>query len=525
MSDPGGPRAAPAFAELRRDPLVLALVAACGATECHLVGGVLRDRALGLATKDLDAIVAGRGREIAAELADNLPARLVELGGKDFAAYRLIVGQPSGAGTRPPAVPDERAAAAHPGALPGGLSLPVAGSGPGGIVLDLWDRESTSLHDDLARRDFTVNSFALEPRGGAVVDPFGGLADLERRSLRATTSQSFDGDPLRVLRLVRLLLRLPGFTAEPETLELARRAAPQLPDVASERIRDELWLTLSHPAADRGLRTLAALDLYPGLWLGRPGAPARGPSGAAAGQAANARATADQGAAGPDAVLERAALELAALPGCAAELEQCLASGAAPGSVAAGPAFPSSTPDSRPLLDLPSARCAATFRHLPAGAAIGDGEGPLAGLAGMLEAGYVTARQAAEIAPLLAAEPPELPETEVGRRRFLNRHGRRWVTVACSFGGAAAAAGAAALDRWRRAVGPLCYLARCEGPELYAPPRLLGGEEVQLLLGIPPGPAVGGALAALTAAQVDGAVRTREDAERFLRHWRSRRAE
>ena len=83
------------FAELRRDPVVQALLAACGATECHLVGGVLRDRLLGLATHDLDAVVAGRGDEIAGELAGRLPARLVRLGGEDFAAYRLVLGAPS----------------------------------------------------------------------------------------------------------------------------------------------------------------------------------------------------------------------------------------------------------------------------------------------------------------------------------------------------------------------------------------------------------------------------------------------
>src|SRR5258708_26596472 len=80
------------FAELCRDPVVLALMAASGATECHLVGGVLRDRLLGLATHDLDAVVAGRGGEIAGELAARLPARLVKLGGEDFAAYRLVLG-------------------------------------------------------------------------------------------------------------------------------------------------------------------------------------------------------------------------------------------------------------------------------------------------------------------------------------------------------------------------------------------------------------------------------------------------
>jgi len=469
------------------------------------VGGVLRDRLLGLATHDLDAVVAGRGDEIAGELAARLPARLVRLGGEDFAAYRLVLGAPS-------------ASAATTATTAGTASDEAVPEGPG--ILDLWDRQSLPLHDDLARRDLTVDSIALAPRDGAVVDPFGGLADLERRVLRATTGQSFEGDPLRVLRLARLLVRLPGFSIEPETFELARRAAPRLPEIAAERIREELRLLFSFPPSERpgeaaapghagaaggaagardagaaepasptspaviGLRALAALDLYPGLWLGTPGiAGGREGAGAAA----------------------RAAAELAALPACAGELERLLASGEA--GTAAAAAVP------RPIIDLAAARFAATFRHLPGVAAAGSAA--TSAVSRMQEAGYVSARQLAEIAPLLA-EPAALPETDLERRRFLHRHGWRWLTVACSWGGAAAAAGGAARERWRRAAAPLCELARGEGPELIDPPRLLTGDDVQRLLGVAAGPRVGAALAALTAAQVAGEVRTRGDAERFL---------
>jgi Poly A polymerase head domain/Probable RNA and SrmB- binding site of polymerase A len=511
------------FAELCSDPVVQALLAACGDTECHLVGGVLRDRLLGLATHDLDAVVAGRGDEIAGELAARLPARLVRLGGEDFAAYRLVLGARS-AGTPGTARDANDASDANDDAGPSGYR-----------ILDLWDRQSLSLHDDLARRDFTVDSIALAPRDGAVADPFGGLADLERRVLRATTGQSFAGDPLRVLRLPRLLARLPGFRIAPGTCELARRAAPRLPEVAAERIREELRLLLSYPPSERpgaaaaatghaaaveppvpaspaviGLRALAALDLYPGLWLGAPGIPG-GPEETAA--------------------AARAAADLAALPACAGELERLLAAGEVPGhardveaaaraapsesiaaTAAAGGSVPPRAGAPRPGIDLAAARFAATFRHLPRTAAAGAASR-------MQEAGYVSARQLAEIAPLLAG-PAELPETDLERRRFLHRHGRGWLTVACSWGGAAAAAGGAARERWRRAAAPLCELARREGPELIDPPRLLTGDDVQRLLGLAAGPRVGAALAALTAAQVAGEVRTRGDAERFLGDWR-----
>jgi tRNA nucleotidyltransferase/poly(A) polymerase len=408
------------FRVLLQHPPVRALAAAAIGeieTECHLVGGCLRDRALGLTSHDVDAVVAGRGLEIAERLAAELPARFVLLGGKDFAAYRLV-GQE--------------------------------------VTVDLWDRAGTTLHDDLARRDFTVNSFALALSDGLVADPFRGLDDLAHRRLRATTPASFTGDPLRVLRLPRMLLRLPGFAADPETFLLARAASPRLVDVAAERVRDEIAILFDHPEAHRGLALLVALDLYPGLWLGAPGEPGR-PGGAVT--------------------------ELEALPERCRELRQ-LDSGAA-SQVAARPA-----------------RLAATFAHL-------TGHAGRNFLELFRDAGYLTRQTAAEVALLLAEE--EIPADELGRRLFLNRTGPLWATVAVSLG-----ARASDLNQWRARLRPLVALARSEGAMLFDPPRLLSGEEVQMLLGIAPGPEVGRALAAVRQAQVDGRVRTREEAVALL---------
>jgi tRNA nucleotidyltransferase (CCA-adding enzyme) len=409
------------FKILLHHPAVQALLAAAGDTECHLVGGVLRDHALGLPVHDVDAVVAGRGLEIAGRAAEILPARLVLLGGKDFAAYRLV-GQDA--------------------------------------TLDLWDRAGTSLHEDLARRDFTVDAFAFEPRTGEVIDPFGGLADLHRRVLRATTPESFAGDPLRVLRLPRLLLRLPGFAADPETLRLARQSAPRLREVAAERVRDELAFLFDHPEAYRGLALLVALDVYPGLWLGAPGKPG-GSGGAIA--------------------------ELEALPERIRELREL-------------------DRETAGAVESQIARLAATFVHLPVAA----GRSPLDALAAFRDAGYLTRGAAADVALLL--EFDELPEDDLGRRRFLHRAGQLWPTVVCSLG-----TRATDLAHWRKALRPLVELAQKEGREIFDPPRLLTGEDVQELLGIPPGPAMGRALAAVRQAQIDGQVRTREAAVEMLR--------
>jgi poly(A) polymerase len=416
-----------AFRLLLHLPAVRALLAACDGIECHLVGGILRDRALGLPSHDVDAVVAGHGswsgRQIAERLAAALPARLVLLGGKEFAAYRLIAGE---------------------------------------LTVDLWDRQDMPLHDDLARRDFTVNAFALDLRSGELIDPFGGVADLDRRLLRATTAESFAGDPLRVLRLPRLLLRLPGFAADPASLRLARLAAPRLGEVAAERVRDELAILFAHPEAHRGLALLVALDVYPGLWLGQPGEP--GPT-------------------------DGAIAELEALPERTRELRGI-------------------DGEAADAVDAPAARLAATFVHL----SVLAGSGPLRRLERFRDAGYLTRQEAAKAALLLGWE--ELPESALGQRRFLHRAGPLWATVVTSVG--ARATGRAALERWRAALRPIVDLARREGESLFDPPRLLTGGEVQALLGVPPGPGVGRALAAVRQAQVDGRIRTREEAVALL---------
>lgn len=404
------------FRLLLHQPAVRSLIAAAEGVELHLVGGVLRDRALGLPVHDFDAVVSGRGREISERLAQTLPARLVLLGGKEFAAYRLV-GEDA--------------------------------------VVDIWDRAGTTLHEDLARRDFSVNSFAFDLRTREVVDPFNGIGDLDRRILRATTSESFSGDPLRVLRLPRLLLRLPGFTAEPDTLLLARKSAAGLSEVAAERVRDELNFLFADPDAARGLTLLLELDLYPGLWLGRPGEPGR-----------------------PGLALA----EVGALPDAIRELRD-------------------RAPHVAAQVDARIARLAALFANLPERSA----------LERFRDAGYLTRSTAAEIALLL--ELPGLPEDEINRRRFLHRTGTLWPTATAFLSARAAARGLS----WRPALAPLVDLARRDGATLLDPPRLLGGAEVQEILGVPPGPAVGRALAAVLAAQVDGKVRTREEAVALVR--------
>jgi len=125
-------------------------------------------------------------------------------------------------------------------------------------------RYGTTLLGDLARRDFTVNSLALDIETGELVDPFGGQADLARRLIRAVGSphERFDEDPLRILRAARFAAEL-GFEIEASTLEAMRHLASELGRISVERIAAELNRLLLAPDASHGLRLLHGAGLLP----------------------------------------------------------------------------------------------------------------------------------------------------------------------------------------------------------------------------------------------------------------------
>lgn len=107
-----------------------------------------------------------------------------------------------------------------------------------GTTVDFTPLAGT-IEDDLATRDFTINAIAQPVAGGDHVDPLGGRADLESRTLRVVSESVFEDDPLRLLRAVRLEDEL-GFALDGATEELVRRHASLVADPAGERIVGEL---------------------------------------------------------------------------------------------------------------------------------------------------------------------------------------------------------------------------------------------------------------------------------------------
>jgi tRNA nucleotidyltransferase (CCA-adding enzyme) len=133
----------------------------------------------------------------------------------------------------------------HPGALP--------------------EVEPAPLAEDLRRRDFTVNTFAVAlngPRAGELAAVPEALTDLQRQQLRVLHDQSFEDDPTRLLRLVRYAARL-GFEPAPDTARLAQAAvsAGALQTVSGDRVGTELRLLAREPEPVLALHWLARLGI------------------------------------------------------------------------------------------------------------------------------------------------------------------------------------------------------------------------------------------------------------------------
>jgi tRNA nucleotidyltransferase (CCA-adding enzyme) len=121
---------------------------------------------------------------------------------------------------------------------------------------------SVTLEEDLQRRDFTINAIAQaadNDENGELIDPYGGVRDIEARVLRHV-SPAFGEDPLRVLRAARFMARFAGlgFTVAPETMALMRAmvASGELAELTPERVWQELRRALASAKPSAFLRTL-----------------------------------------------------------------------------------------------------------------------------------------------------------------------------------------------------------------------------------------------------------------------------
>ena len=115
----------------------------------------------------------------------------------------------------------------------------------------------TSLDDDLARRDFTINAIALSLPSGEIHDPFGGISDIAAAVIKTpgAPEDSFSDDPLRMMRACRFAAQL-NFKVADEVVAAMKEMASRIEIISAERVRDELSKLLLAPNPRVGLQLL-----------------------------------------------------------------------------------------------------------------------------------------------------------------------------------------------------------------------------------------------------------------------------
>ncbi|MCF0194466.1 MAG: HD domain-containing protein [Bacteroidaceae bacterium] len=210
--------------------------------ECYVVGGYVRDLFLERKSKDIDVVVVGSGIQVAEALGRRLGRKAHVSVFKNFGTAQVKYGD-----TEVEFVGARKESYSHDSRKP--------------VV------EDGTLEDDQLRRDFTINAMAVslnKERYGELVDPFGGVMDLED-GIIATPGDpdvTFSDDPLRMMRCVRFATQL-NFQIEDSTFEGLERNAERIRIISQERISDELNKIMASAVPSRGWVELSRCGLLP----------------------------------------------------------------------------------------------------------------------------------------------------------------------------------------------------------------------------------------------------------------------
>lgn len=208
--------------------------------ECYAIGGYVRDLFLHRPSKDIDVVTVGHGIDLAEAVARKLgkKAHLSVFRNFGTAQIKYKDAEIEFVGARKESY--ER-----------GSRKPIV--------------EDGTLEDDQNRRDFTINALAVclnKNRLGELLDPFGGLEDMERLIIRTPLDPdiTFSDDPLRMMRAIRFSAQL-GFDIEPDTFDAIARNKERIEIISAERIADELNKIVMSPMPSIGFRQLEQTGL------------------------------------------------------------------------------------------------------------------------------------------------------------------------------------------------------------------------------------------------------------------------
>lgn len=210
--------------------------------EAYVIGGYVRDIFLRRPSKDIDIVAVGSGIELAKAVARKMGRNAHLSVFKNFGTAQVKLGD---------------------------IELEFVGARKESYTRDSRKPivEDGTLEDDQNRRDFTINALALclnASRYGELVDPFDGLGDMDRLTIRTPLDPdiTFSDDPLRMMRAVRFATQL-GFDIDPVTFEAIERNKERIDIISRERIIDELNKIILSPRPSVGFVLLDACGLLP----------------------------------------------------------------------------------------------------------------------------------------------------------------------------------------------------------------------------------------------------------------------
>lgn len=224
---------------VNQEPFITNLIAIGG--KPYYVGGFVRDYLMGRPNKDIDIIVEGLNIE---QIRKSLTYfGKVDVVGESFAVVKF---KSSDTGIEydiaAPRI-DKKVAEGHKG-------------------FEVVSGSEVTLEEDLLRRDFRINSIAVDIQTGKIVDPFNGIADIEKRRITMTNPQAFLDDPLRILRAVQFSIRF-DFSITDGTFQLMREHMKLIKEIPGERIHEEfVKIAMKNGSAIKTYQLLRQLNFH-----------------------------------------------------------------------------------------------------------------------------------------------------------------------------------------------------------------------------------------------------------------------
>lgn len=202
----------------------------------YVIGGYVRDILLNRPSTDVDIVVVGSGIDLSNKVAEFLPGEVKRSVFKNFGTAMLLYRDNS----------EEwkiEFVGARKESYRQNSRKPLV--------------EDGTLKDDQNRRDFTINALTISLNSadyGKLIDPFGGLQDLERKIIRTPLDPdlTFSDDPLRMMRAIRFASQL-NFTIEPSSYQAIKKNRQRLEIVSRERIMDEFNKIMLTPRPSKGI--------------------------------------------------------------------------------------------------------------------------------------------------------------------------------------------------------------------------------------------------------------------------------